>query len=184
MPDTSVNSEIPLDAIDLALLSHLQADASQSNLALAEAVHVSPPTCLRRVKRLEEAGYIEGYHAHLSASRLGHGITAFVSVVMGSHTREVARAFEARLQDIPEIIACHNVSGQYDFLLEVVAADLAAYGEFARNVLQDLPGVTELHSSFSLKSLKDRHRDNRVIRRRGRIYVINKTNRRFKARQG
>lgn len=148
----------PLDRTDLRLLAALQDDARLTVAQLAEKVSLSASPCWRRVKRLEEAGYIEGYHAHLSASRLGHGITAFVSVVMGSHTREVARAFEARLQDIPEIIACHNVSGQYDFLLEVVAADLAAYGEFARNVLQDLPGVTELHSSFSLKSLKDQRK--------------------------
>ena len=148
----------PLDRTDLRLLAALQDDARLTVAQLAEKVSLSASPCWRRVKRLEEAGYIEGYHAHLSASRLGHGITAFVSVVMGSHTRDVARAFEARLQDIPEIIACHNVSGQYDFLLEVVAADLAAYGEFARNVLQDLPGVTELHSSFSLKSLKDQRK--------------------------
>ena len=148
----------PLDRTDLRLLAALQDDARLTVAQLAEKVSLSASPCWRRVKRLEEAGYIEGYHAHLSASRLGHGITAFVSVVMGSHTRDVARAFEARLQDIPQIIACHNVSGQYDFLLEVVAADLAAYGEFARNVLQDLPGVTELHSSFSLKSLKDQRK--------------------------
>ena len=147
-----------LDRIDLRLLAALQEDARLTVAELAERVSLSPSPCWRRVKRLEQAGYIEGYHARLSAPRLGWGITAFVSVVMGSHTREVARAFEARLQDIPEIIACHNVSGQYDFLLEVVAADLAAYGEFARNVLQDLPGVTELHSSFSLKSLKDQRK--------------------------
>ena len=147
-----------LDRTDLRLLAALQDDARLTVAQLAEKVSLSASPCWRRGKRLEEAGYIEGYHAHLSASRLGHGITAFVSVVMGSHTREVARAFEARLQDIPEIIACHNVSGQYDFLLEVVAADLAAYGDFARNVLQDLPGVTELHSSFSLKSLKDQRK--------------------------
>ena len=79
-------------------------------------------------------------------------------MVVGSHTEEVARAFGAPLRDIPEVIACHNVSGRYDFLLEVVATDLAAYGEFARNVLQALPGVTELHSSFSLKSLKAERR--------------------------
>ncbi len=120
------------------------------------ALSTSP--CWRRVRRLEQAGYVTGYHAQLSAERLGYGITAFVSVVMGSHTQEVARAFEARLRDIPEVIACHNVSGRYDFLLEVVATDLAAYGEFARNVLQALPGVTELHSSFSLKSLKAERR--------------------------
>lgn len=143
-----------LDRTDRRLLAALQDDARLTVAELAERVALSTSPCWRRVRRLEQAGYVTGYHAQLSAERLGYGITAFVSVVMGSHTQEVARAFEARLRDIPEVIACHNVSGRYDFLLEVVATDLAAYGEFARNVLQALPGVTELHSSFSLKSLK------------------------------
>ena len=77
---------------------------------------------------------------------------------MGSHTQEVARAFEAKLEEIPEIIACHNVSGRHDFLLEVVARDLNAFGEFVRDTLQTLPGVKEFHSSFSLKAVKDQRK--------------------------
>lgn len=145
-----------LDRIDRQLLAALQENARLTVAELAGQVSLSPSPCWRRVRQLEDAGYIEGYRAQLSAARLGYGITAFVSVVMGEHTQEVARAFEARLSEIPEIIACHNVSGRYDFLLEVVAVDLAAYGEFARDTLQALPGVKELHSSFSLKSLKAR----------------------------
>ena len=147
-----------LDRIDRRLLAALQDDARLTVAELAERVALSTSPCWRRVRRLEQAGYIEGYHAHLSAAKLGYGITAFVSVVMGSHTQDVARAFEAAVQDIPQVVACHNVSGEYDFLLEVVATDLAAYGEFARNVLQGLPGVRELHSSFSLMSIKARRR--------------------------
>lgn len=147
-----------LDRTDQRLLSALQDDARLTVAELAERVSLSTSPCWRRVRRLEQAGYIEGYHARLSATRLDYGITAFVSVVMGSHTQKIARAFEAKVQNIPEVIACHNVSGRYDFLLEVVATDLAAYGEFARDVLQALPGVTELHSSFSLKSLKPQRR--------------------------
>ncbi len=147
-----------LDRTDRRLLAALQDDARLTVAELAERVSLSTSPCWRRVRRLEQAGYIEGYHAHLSAAKLGYGITAFVSVVMGSHTQDVARAFEAAVQDIPQVVACHNVSGEYDFLLEVVATDLAAYGEFARNVLQGLPGVRELHSSFSLMSIKARRR--------------------------
>ena len=143
-----------LDRTDQRLLAALQDDARLTVAELAERVSLSTSPCWRRVRRLEQAGYIAGYHAQLSATRLGYGITAFVSVVMGSHTRDVARAFEAAVQDIPQVIACHNVSGEYDFLLEVVASDLATYGEFARSVLQALPGVRELHSSFSLMSIK------------------------------
>lgn len=147
-----------LDRTDRRLLAALQDDARLTVAELAERVALSTSPCWRRVRRLEQAGYIEGYHAHLSAAKLGYGITAFVSVVMGSHTQDVARAFEAAVQDIPQVVACHNVSGEYDFLLEVVATDLATYGEFARNVLQGLPGVRELHSSFSLMSIKARRR--------------------------
>ena len=147
-----------LDRTDLRLLAELQQDARLTVAELAERVSLSSSPCWRRVRRLEQAGYIEGYHARLSAPRLGYGITAFVSVVMGSHGQDIARAFEAAIQDIPEVVACHNVSGEYDFLLEVVATDLASYGQFARNVLQALPGVRELHSSFSLMSIKARRR--------------------------
>lgn len=142
------------DRIDRELLTALQANARLTVAELAERVSLSPSPCWRRVKRLEEAGVIEGYQARLSAAHIGYGVTAFVSVMMGSHTQEVARAFEARIEQIPEVIACHNVSGRYDFLLEVVAADLQAFGEFARNTLQALPGVKELYSSFSLKAVK------------------------------
>ena len=147
-----------LDRTDLRLLAALQQDARLTVAELAERVSLSSSPCWRRVRRLEQAGYIEGYHARLSAPRPGYGITAFVSVVMGSHGQDIARAFEAAIQDIPEVVACHNVSGEYDFLLEVVATDLASYGQFARNVLQALPGVRELHSSFSLMSIKARRR--------------------------
>lgn len=143
-----------LDRIDRELLLALQSNARLTVAELAERVSLSPSPCWRRVKQLEEAGYIQGYQARLSTVQLGYGVTAFVSLMMGNHTQEVARAFEARLAEIPEIIACHNVSGRYDFLLEVVAADLNAFGEFARNTLQALPGVKEIHSSFSLKAVK------------------------------
>lgn len=143
-----------LDRIDRQLLQALQRNARLTVAELAEQVALSPSPCWRRVKRLEEAGLIQGYQAQLSAQALGYGVTAFVSVMVGSHSHEAARAFEARVTEIPEVIACHNVSGRYDFLLEVVAPDLNAFGEFARNTLQTLPGVKELYSSFSLKALK------------------------------
>lgn len=147
-----------LDRVDRVLLAELQADARLTVAELAERVALTPSPCWRRVKRLEENGTIQGYHAQLSAEHLGYGVTAFVSVMMGSHSQPVAREFEARIAEIPEIVACHHVSGRYDFLLEVIAPDLKRFGEFARDVLQALPGVKELYSSFSLKALKDGRR--------------------------
>ena len=147
---------IALDRTDKALLSALQGNARLTIAELAEKVSLTTSPCWRRVKILEESGVITGYQAILSSRELGYGVTAFVSVMMASHSQEVARSFEQRLLEIPEIIACHNVSGRYDFLLEVVAKDLESFGEFAREVLQTLPAVKEIYSSFSYKSVKPR----------------------------
>ena len=145
-----------LDRTDRALLAALQGNARLTVAELAESVSLTTSPCWRRVKMLEESGVITGYQAILSSKELGYGVTAFVSVMMASHSQEVARSFEQRLLDIPEIVACHNVSGRYDFLLEVVARDLESFGEFAREVLQTLPAVKEIYSSFSYKSVKPR----------------------------
>ncbi|WP_321836187.1 Lrp/AsnC family transcriptional regulator [Pseudomonas kulmbachensis] len=145
-----------LDRTDKALLAALQGNARLTVAELAESVSLTTSPCWRRVKILEESGIITGYQAVLSPKELGYGVTAFVSVMMESHSQEVARKFEQRLLEIPEIIACHNVSGRYDFLLEVVAKDLESFGEFAREVLQVLPAVKEIYSSFSYKSVKPR----------------------------
>ena len=145
-----------LDRTDKALLAALQGNARLTVAELAESVSLTTSPCWRRVKILEESGVITGYQAILSSRELGYGVTAFVSVMMASHSQEVARSFEQRLLEIPEIVACHNVSGRYDFLLEVVATDLESFGEFAREVLQTLPAVKEIYSSFSYKSVKPR----------------------------
>lgn len=143
-----------LDRTDKALLAALQGNARLTIAELAEHVALTTSPCWRRVKILEENAVITGYQAILSPKALGYGVTAFVSVMMESHSQEMARSFEQRLLEIPEIVACHNVSGRYDFLLEVVAKDLESFGEFAREVLQTLPAVKEIYSSFSFKSVK------------------------------
>ncbi|WP_421546576.1 Lrp/AsnC family transcriptional regulator [Pseudomonas sp. QD4] len=145
---------IGLDRTDKALLSALQGNARLTVAELADSVSLTTSPCWRRVKILEENAVIVGYQAILSPKALGFGVTAFVSVMMESHSQDTARAFEQRLLEIPEIVACHNVSGRYDFLLEVVAKDLESFGEFAREVLQTLPAVKEIYSSFSFKSVK------------------------------
>ncbi len=145
---------IQLDRTDKALLTALQSNARLTVAELAEHVSLTTSPCWRRIKMLEENGAIEGYQAILSPQKLGYGVTAFVSVMMDSHTKNLARDFENRLLEIPEIVACHNVSGRYDFLLEVLAKDLESFGEFARETLQTLPGVKEIYSSFSFKAVK------------------------------
>lgn len=150
-----MSSPVPLDRTDRALLEALQSNARLTVAELAERVSLTPSPCWRRIKRLEEVGLVKGYRAVLCPERLGYGVTAFVNVMMGSHEKDISNRFEQRLDEIPEVISCHHVSGKYDFLLEVVAEDLQAFGEFTRNVLQTLPGVKEIYSSFSMKVLKD-----------------------------
>ncbi len=144
-----------LDRVDYVLLAALQENARLTVQQLAERVSLTASPCWRRVRRLEESGLIRAYRAVLAPEKMGYGVTAFVNVMMGDHAKELSRRFEQRLTEIPEIVSCHHVSGKYDFLLEVVAVDLRTFGEFTRDVLQALPGVKEIHSSFSLKVLKD-----------------------------
>jgi len=144
-----------LDRIDRALLTALQGNARLTIAELADLVSLTTSPCWRRVKQLEESGYITGYQAVLSPRAMGFGVTAFFSIMMESHTKQTALAFEQQLMAIPQIVACHNISGRYDFLLEVLAADLESFGEFTREVLQRLPGVKEIYSSFSYKAVKE-----------------------------
>ena len=143
-----------MDKVDKKILSTLQDDARVTVAELSERVSLTSSPCWRRVKALEEAGFIRGYHAELDPRQLGYDVTAFVSVMLENHRLDLGDSFEVAVQGIPQVVACHNVSGRYDFMLEVVATDLEAFGEFARNVLRSLPGVKEIYSSFSLKSIK------------------------------
>jgi Lrp/AsnC family leucine-responsive transcriptional regulator len=143
-----------LDRIDRELLRLLKSDARLTATELADRVALTTAPAWRRVRRLEQQGFVRGYHAQLDAAKLGFGVTAFVSVMLEKHTPAAGRAFEDQVRAIPQILECHNVSGRYDFLLRVVAADLAAFGRFARDTIRALPGVKEMYSSFSLNEVK------------------------------
>ncbi|MBW7861450.1 MAG: Lrp/AsnC family transcriptional regulator [Rhodocyclaceae bacterium] len=147
-----------IDATDRMILAALQEDARLTSAELAERVHLTHSPCWRRVRRLEERGFIRAYRAELDAARLGYDVTAFVSVNLENHRADLGEAFERAVQGIPQIISCHNVSGRYDFFLEVVARDLEAFGAFARDVIRALPGVKEIYSSFSLRAIKRERR--------------------------
>ena len=142
------------DDHDLKILAALQENGRLTNHELAEQVGLSASPCWRRVKRLEAEGAIRGYQAVLDQRRLGLGVTVFVSVSIERNDTAAHRAFEQAVLGRPEIVACHIVGGQHDFLLQVVAEDLDAYAEFALHVLGQLPGVREIHSSFVLKEVK------------------------------
>jgi Lrp/AsnC family leucine-responsive transcriptional regulator len=143
-----------LDAIDSRILAALQADARLSNLELADRVGLSASPCLRRVRRLERDGYIEGYRAMLQRERIGLGLTVFLGVKIDGHANERATAFEEAVVAMPEVIACHVVSGESDYLLEVVVADLAHYQRFLVGQLLNMPIVREVRSNFAIQTLK------------------------------
>jgi len=148
------NASISLDALDSKILAALQEDGRLSNVELAERVGLSPSPCLRRVKRLEEEGYIAGYKAKVDRRRLGLGMTIFVGVKVDGHRDANARAFQEGVQKLPEVVACHMVSGETDFLLEVVVADLAAYDAFLSRILLLMPMVRDIRSNFAIRTVK------------------------------
>ena len=147
-----------LDATDFALLEALQEDASQSNLALAARVHVSPPTCLRRVKRLQDAGLIERQVAILSADRLapvlGAGLEAIVEVTLERQGAEHLDAFEQRVAADPAVQQCYRVSPGPDFILHVRAADMPGYLALQQRLFTADANVRNVKAFFSVKRAK------------------------------
>lgn len=143
-----------LDAIDTRIIAALQADGRLSNHQLAERIGLSPSPCLRRVKRLENEGYIEAYRAVLQRDRVGLGFTAFVTVKIEGHADLAADALQEALVAMPEVVACHMVSGDSDYLLEVVVPDRESYQAFLVDKLLDLPIVKEVRSNIAIQPLK------------------------------
>lgn len=143
-----------LDKTDLAILRAVQADGRLSNSKLSEKLNLSETPCWRRLKRLESEGFIEGYQAILSRKKLGFGVVGFAQVTIGDHASDDPLIFEREVASTPEIISCHNVTGDYDYVLQIVAEDLDAYGAFIRDRLRKLPGVASIHSNLSLREVK------------------------------
>lgn len=143
-----------LDAIDCQIIAALQADGRLTNADLAHRVGLSPSPCLRRVNRLEREGYIEGYRAMLRRKPIGLGLTVFVGVKIDGHADDRATVFEEAVVAIPEVIACHMVSGETDYLLEVVVADLEQYQRFLLGKLLNLSIIKEVRSNIAIQTLK------------------------------
>ncbi len=145
------------DATDQTILLALQRDGRQTMAELSEQVSLSPSPCWRRVRQLEEAGVIEGYHAHLNRKQLGFGVTGFIHLQLENHKPEVMMAFEREVVALPQVVSCYNLSGRYDFMIELIATDLEAFSGLVRNKIRCLPGVKEISTSFSLKEVKRTH---------------------------
>lgn len=143
-----------LDKFDLAILNELQSDGRLSNAELASRVGLSAAPCWRRVKALEESGFIKGYRAEIDRHKIGLGVLAFVRLDADRNAGDVLRALEDALRVIPEVVSCHYISGTGTFELQVVSRDLNSFSQFARDVLINLPNVKDLHTSFSLGEIK------------------------------
>jgi len=150
------NAQSSLDAVDRAILSLLQDDGRLANVDLADRVNLSPSACLRRVRRLEEEGFINQYVALIDPSKVGMGTNVFVEITLSSQAEDALDAFEAAVTARPEIMSCHLMAGDFDYLLRVVIDDVADYEALHRTHLAQLPGVARLVSSFALRPVCDR----------------------------
>ena len=153
-PDAAENHGSTLDRWDVAILAELQGDARLSNTELASRIGLSAAPTWRRVKWLEEQGYITGYRAELDRRKIGLGVLAFVRLDAERNNAEATRALEAAIRELPEVVACHYISGSGTFELQAVATDLDAFSRWALQVLFKLPNVKDLHTSFSLGEVK------------------------------
>ena len=141
-----------LDAFDRRILLLLQKDARISNKEIAETINLSPTPCLRRIRLLEQAGYIDRYKTILDPQRLGYSIHAFLSL---KRRRESSREDVSRqILEIPEVISCHIVSGEFDLMVELVARDMEDYARITIDHIAEMPGIHDLRSTFSIKALK------------------------------
>ena len=153
-PDSAESHGNALDRYDLAILRELQSEARLSNAELASRIGLSAAPTWRRVRWLEEQGYITGYRAELDRRKIGLGVLAFVRLDAERNNAESTRALELAIRARPEVIACHYISGAGTFELHVVATDLDAFSRLAMDVLFKLPNVKDLHTSFSLGEVK------------------------------
>ena len=146
--------EIDLDQIDRRILGFLQSRGRASNLELAQAVGLSPAQCHRRHRRLEELGVIARYETRLDAARLGLSVVAFIHVAMEKgHIRDLKK-FTDVIVDLPEVLECYSVTGDFDYVLKVVARDLPALSRFLMDTLMRLPGVAAVRSSVCMEEIK------------------------------
>jgi len=143
-----------LDAIDRRILARLQDDARVANVELSEAVGLSPAPCLRRVRALEESGVIRKHVTLLDPAAVGLPVSVFVNVSLERQIEKALQRFESAILTRPEVMECYLMTGDADYLLRVVCADLAAYERFLLDHLTQIPGVASIRSSFALKQVK------------------------------
>ncbi len=144
-----------LDEIDRKILAELQADGRMTNVELAKRVGISAPPCLRRVRTLEESGYIRGYHAEVNARELGFEVQVFAMVGLESQAEAELSAFEDRCREWPLVRECHMLNGEVDFILKCVAPDLSSFQQFLTGELLTTPNVASVKTSLVIRGAKD-----------------------------
>ncbi|AEQ52051.1 Lrp/AsnC family transcriptional regulator [Pelagibacterium halotolerans] len=147
--------KLPIDEIDRKILRFIQADSAQSMVELGDRVGLSASACHRRLKALEERGFVAGYRAVLNRSKLGLSMQFFIELSLTSQSDKTFEAFERAVRDIPEILECHLMAGQSDYILRVVCQDAAAFERLHRELVARLPGVARIHSNLSIREVKE-----------------------------
>lgn len=145
-----------LDKLDIAILTNLQQDGRMSNALLAERVGLSQSACSRRLDNLEKSGAIKGYHAQLSNAAMGYGMTAIVHISLSGQFEKSLAEFEAAIKHCPNVLSCHLMTGEYDYVLRIAAKDLADYERIHKRWLSAMPHVTKINSAFALREIVDR----------------------------
>ena len=146
-----------LDAIDRKILELLQANSNITNAQLAQEVGLSPAPTLERVKKLETQGVIKSYHAVVDMASVGLGVCTFVTVSLKGHNKDNIAKFIKAISDIPEVVECHHVTGQADFILKVVAPDIPAYQNLMLEKVTNIEVVDNMQSTVILSTFKDTH---------------------------
>lgn len=146
--------KVEMDPVDRSMLRLLQEDGALSNAALGEQLSLSVTPCWRRRKLLEDQGVITGYQANIDRRAIGLNLLAFVHIRFHIHSDKTADNFEAVIRSRPEVLSCHKITGDADYILQVVAHDLDSYGDFVERVLRKQAGIASIQSSLALREVK------------------------------
>ena len=149
-----MKSFVELDHIDRKILGIIQENCTRPIKEIAEAVGLSNNPCWRRIKRLEDSGVIEKRVALINPAKIGLGVTAFVTIRTDQHTNEWLETFRRAVKNIPEIIACHRMTGDVDYLLRVIVHDIEHYDRVYQRLIKSVPGLSDVSSTFSMERMK------------------------------
>ena len=150
-----MSNSLKLDPIDRQILEKLQANAKITNTQLAQEIGLSPAPTLERVRKLENAGIIKSYHAKVDSEKLGLGVGIFIMISLSSHKKNQIKSFVEKINQVPEVVECHHITGSGDFLLKVLTRDISSYQELILEKLVDIEEIGNMQSMVILSTFKD-----------------------------